>query len=154
MCHNYFPYSLTRGDAQQCTVSNLPATHQRQQSRILCDHGSYLVGGYTGDVVGKSNVGVDSPAEGVPVTCCYCCGLYRPSTGGLFDERGWLTRRSIDVEPKYVETVVVADIVPITLGKRLYALIQAPKRFASVAGGGHNDLGAKAVAAAKEFIAE
>ena len=45
-------------------------------------------------------------------------------------------------------------IVPITLGKRLCTLIQAPKRFVSVAGAGHNDLGAKAVAAAKEFIAE
>ena len=45
-------------------------------------------------------------------------------------------------------------IVPITLGKWLYTLIQAPKRFVSVAGAGHNDLGAKAVAAAKEFIAE
>jgi len=45
-------------------------------------------------------------------------------------------------------------IVPITLGKRLYTLIQAPKCFVCVAGAGHNDLGAKAVAAAKEFIAE
>jgi hypothetical protein len=40
------------------------------------------------------------------------------------------------------------------LGKCLYGLIRAPKRFVSVAGAGHNDLGAKAVAAAKEFIAE
>jgi uncharacterized protein len=46
------------------------------------------------------------------------------------------------------------DVVPITLGKRLYGLIQAPKYFESVAGGGHNDLGARAVAAAKLFIAE
>ena len=45
-------------------------------------------------------------------------------------------------------------IVPITLGKRLYALIQAPKRFVSVAGAGHNDLGAQAVTAAKQFIAD
>ena len=45
-------------------------------------------------------------------------------------------------------------IVPIALGKRLYALIQAPKRFVRVEGAGHNDLGVKAVAAAKEFIAE
>jgi fermentation-respiration switch protein FrsA (DUF1100 family) len=46
------------------------------------------------------------------------------------------------------------DVVPTTLGKRLYGLIQAPKYFESVAGGGHNDLGARAVAAAKLFIAE
>ena len=45
-------------------------------------------------------------------------------------------------------------VVPIELGKRLYDLIRAPKRFVSVPGAGHNDLGAKAVAAAKEFIAE
>ena len=45
-------------------------------------------------------------------------------------------------------------IVPISLGERLYALIQAPKQFVRVEGAGHNDLGAKAVAAAKEFIAE
>jgi hypothetical protein len=41
-----------------------------------------------------------------------------------------------------------------TLGKRLYGLIRAPKRFVSLAGAGHNDLGARAVAAAKRFIAE
>jgi fermentation-respiration switch protein FrsA (DUF1100 family) len=45
-------------------------------------------------------------------------------------------------------------IVPITFGKRLYTLIQAPKRLVRIAGAGHNDLGAKAVAAAKQFIAE
>ena len=45
-------------------------------------------------------------------------------------------------------------VVPITLGERLYGLIQAPKRFVRVAGAGHNDLGAHAVAAAKQFIAE
>jgi uncharacterized protein len=45
-------------------------------------------------------------------------------------------------------------IVPITLGNRLYTLIQAPKHFVCVEGAGHNDLGAKAVAAAKEFIAK
>jgi fermentation-respiration switch protein FrsA (DUF1100 family) len=43
-------------------------------------------------------------------------------------------------------------VVPVTLGERLYGLIQAPKRFVRVAGAGHNDLGA--VAAAKRFIAE
>ena len=45
-------------------------------------------------------------------------------------------------------------IVPMTFGKRLYDLIQAPKRFVRVADAGHNDLGAHAVAAAKRFIAE
>ena len=45
-------------------------------------------------------------------------------------------------------------IVPMALGKSLYGLIRAPKRFVSVAGGGHNDLGARAVSAAKKFIAE
>ena len=45
-------------------------------------------------------------------------------------------------------------VVPITLGERLCGLIQAPKRFVRVAGAGHNDLGAHAVAAAKQFIAE
>ena len=45
-------------------------------------------------------------------------------------------------------------VVPITLGERLYGLIQAPKRFVRVAGVGHNDLGAHAAAAAKQFIAE
>jgi hypothetical protein len=41
-----------------------------------------------------------------------------------------------------------------TLGERLYGLIRAPKRFARIAGAGHNDLGAQAVGAAKWFIAE
>jgi pimeloyl-ACP methyl ester carboxylesterase len=45
-------------------------------------------------------------------------------------------------------------VVPMTLGKRLYGLIPAPKRFVSIADAGHNDLGTRAVAAAKEFIAE
>jgi uncharacterized protein len=45
-------------------------------------------------------------------------------------------------------------IVPMTLGKRLYSFIQAPKRFLRVAAAGHNDLGVRAVAAAKRFIAE
>jgi len=45
-------------------------------------------------------------------------------------------------------------IVPLALGERLYGLIRAPKRFVRVAGAGHNDLGAQAVAAAKQFIAE
>ena len=38
-------------------------------------------------------------------------------------------------------------VVPITLGERLCGLIQAPKRLVRVAGAGHNDLGAHAVAA-------
>jgi uncharacterized protein len=45
-------------------------------------------------------------------------------------------------------------VVPIMLGERLCGLIQAPKRFVRVAGAGHNDLGARAVEAAKRFIAE
>ena len=45
-------------------------------------------------------------------------------------------------------------IVPVTLGERLYSLIAAPKRFVRIVGAGHNDLGAHAVAAAKQFIAE
>jgi len=45
-------------------------------------------------------------------------------------------------------------IVPIGLGERLYGLVRMPKRFVRVAGGGHNDLGVRAVAAAKRFIAE
>jgi uncharacterized protein len=45
-------------------------------------------------------------------------------------------------------------IVPFALGQRLYGMINAPKRFVRVAGGGHNDLGARTVAAAKEFLAQ
>ena len=45
-------------------------------------------------------------------------------------------------------------IVPVTLGERLYSLIRAPKRFVRIAGAGHNDLGAQAVAAATQFIAD
>ena len=45
-------------------------------------------------------------------------------------------------------------IVPVAVGERLCGLIRAPKRFVRVAGAGHNDLGAHAVAAAKRFIAE
>jgi pimeloyl-ACP methyl ester carboxylesterase len=45
-------------------------------------------------------------------------------------------------------------VVPIRLGERLYAKIQALKHFVRVAGGGHSDLGARAVGAAKRFIAE
>jgi fermentation-respiration switch protein FrsA (DUF1100 family) len=45
-------------------------------------------------------------------------------------------------------------IVPIRLGERLYGLIRAPKRFVTVAGAGHNDLGDDAVAAAKQFVAD
>jgi fermentation-respiration switch protein FrsA (DUF1100 family) len=45
-------------------------------------------------------------------------------------------------------------VVPITLGERLYAKIQAPKHFVRLVGGGHSDLGARAVAAAKRFAAE
>jgi uncharacterized protein len=45
-------------------------------------------------------------------------------------------------------------IVPVTLGERLYGLISAPKCFVRIAGAGHNDLGAQAVAAARQFIPE
>lgn len=45
-------------------------------------------------------------------------------------------------------------IVPIALGERLYALINAPKRFVRFPGAGHNDLGVRAVEAAKEFLGE
>ena len=48
----------------------------------------------------------------------------------------------------------VTAVVPTTLSKRLYDLIRAAKRFVSVAGAGHNDLGARAVAEAKKFVAE
>jgi uncharacterized protein len=34
-------------------------------------------------------------------------------------------------------------VVPMKLGKRLYDLIRAPKRFVSVAGAGHTDLGVR-----------
>jgi fermentation-respiration switch protein FrsA (DUF1100 family) len=45
------------------------------------------------------------------------------------------------------------DVVPIALGERLYGMINAPKRFVRFPGGGHNDLGTRAVDAAKEFLA-
>jgi fermentation-respiration switch protein FrsA (DUF1100 family) len=44
-------------------------------------------------------------------------------------------------------------VVPVTLGERLYGLIRAPKRFVRIANAGHNDLGARAVEVAKQFIA-
>jgi len=44
------------------------------------------------------------------------------------------------------------EVVPFAFGERLYQLINAPKRFVRVAGGGHNDLGDRAVDAAKAFI--
>ena len=46
------------------------------------------------------------------------------------------------------------SVVPIDLSKRLYSMIQSPKRFVTVDGAGHNDLGARAVAEAKQFIVE
>ena len=45
-------------------------------------------------------------------------------------------------------------VVPVSLGERLYELIQAPKRFVRIAHAGHDDLGERSVAAAKQFIAE
>src|SRR5215470_15629821 len=46
------------------------------------------------------------------------------------------------------------NIVPMALAERLYGLINAPKRFVRFAGIGHNDLGAEAVEAAKQFLGE
>jgi uncharacterized protein len=43
-------------------------------------------------------------------------------------------------------------VVPFAQGERLYAMINAPKRFVRFPGVGHNDLGAAAVAAAKTFL--
>jgi fermentation-respiration switch protein FrsA (DUF1100 family) len=43
-------------------------------------------------------------------------------------------------------------IVPVTLGERLYGLISAPKCFVRIAGAGHNDVGAQAVAAANSSL--
>jgi fermentation-respiration switch protein FrsA (DUF1100 family) len=45
-------------------------------------------------------------------------------------------------------------VVPIALGERLYALIDAPKRFVRFPGVGHDGLGARAVEAAKQFLGE
>jgi fermentation-respiration switch protein FrsA (DUF1100 family) len=45
-------------------------------------------------------------------------------------------------------------IVPIALAERLYGLINAPKRFVRLADVGHNDVGAQAVEAARQFIGE
>jgi uncharacterized protein len=45
------------------------------------------------------------------------------------------------------------NVVPIAFGERLYALIDAPKRFVRFSDAGHNDLGAHgALAAAREFL--
>jgi hypothetical protein len=46
------------------------------------------------------------------------------------------------------------NVVPFALGERLYGMINAPKRFVRLAGAGHNDLGARSVEAAKQFINE
>ncbi|MGA7488277.1 MAG: alpha/beta hydrolase [Xanthobacteraceae bacterium] len=45
-------------------------------------------------------------------------------------------------------------VVPMALGERLYALANAPKRFVRFPGGGHDDLGDRAVEAAREFLGE
>jgi fermentation-respiration switch protein FrsA (DUF1100 family) len=45
-------------------------------------------------------------------------------------------------------------VVRITLGERLYGLINAPKRFVRFPGAGHEDLGVRAVEAARQFINE
>jgi len=46
------------------------------------------------------------------------------------------------------------NIVPMALAERLYGLINAPKRFVRFPGIGHNDLGAEAEEAAKQFLGE
>jgi uncharacterized protein len=46
------------------------------------------------------------------------------------------------------------DVVPFVLGERLYEMITAPKQLVRFPGLGHNDLGTRAVTAAKEFLAE
>jgi uncharacterized protein len=47
------------------------------------------------------------------------------------------------------------NIIPIALGERLYALINAPKRFMRFPGGGHENLGLYgAIEAARQFLAE
>jgi hypothetical protein len=45
-------------------------------------------------------------------------------------------------------------VVPIEAGERLYSLIEGPKRFLRVRGGGHEDLGPRAIEAMKAFVAE
>jgi uncharacterized protein len=46
------------------------------------------------------------------------------------------------------------NVIPIEWGERLYALIVGPKRFLRIPGAGHEDLGMRAVEAAKAFLAE
>jgi hypothetical protein len=46
------------------------------------------------------------------------------------------------------------NVIPIESGEQLYALIAGPKRFLRVPGAGHEDLGMRAVEAAKAFVAE
>ena len=46
------------------------------------------------------------------------------------------------------------DVIPIESGEQLYALIAGPKRFLRIPGAGHEDLGTRAVEAAKAFLAE
>lgn len=45
-------------------------------------------------------------------------------------------------------------VVPIASGEQLYALIAGPKRFLRIPGAGHEDLGMRAVEAAKAFLTE
>jgi uncharacterized protein len=46
------------------------------------------------------------------------------------------------------------NVIPIDSGEQLYALIAGPKRFLRIPGAGHEDLGMRAVEAAKAFLAE
>ena len=43
-------------------------------------------------------------------------------------------------------------VVPFVLGESLYEMITAPKKFVRFPGGGHNDLGTRAVEAARQFL--
>jgi len=45
-------------------------------------------------------------------------------------------------------------VIPIESGEQLYALIAGPKRFLRIPGAGHEDLGMRAVEAAKAFLTE
>jgi fermentation-respiration switch protein FrsA (DUF1100 family) len=45
-------------------------------------------------------------------------------------------------------------VVPIALGERLYDLVNPPKRFVRFPGAGHEDLGTRAVEAARRFLSE
>ena len=77
--------------------------------------------------------------------------------GARLDGSDWVTLEKAAANITCPFLVVHGEndsVVPMAFGKLLYGLIRAPKRFVSVAGGGHSDLGARALSAAKKFIAE